>query len=127
MAGAATAQVNARIDPGLKRLGDKGLAAAGLTPTEGVRALYQLAAKCVNKPADLKRALFPDDAADAELAAESERKRKLALLDRGARYYDDACASFGLRSPSAAAGLSPEELRDLALDEKFAQMMGWGE
>ena len=38
-------QVNARIDATLKATGDAGLAAAGYTPTQAVRALWALASR----------------------------------------------------------------------------------
>lgn len=125
MSATATAQVNARIDPALKRLGDEGLASAGLSPTEGVRALYELAAKCADSPARLLSALFPDAKAEKDRAAEAERARKLALVDKGATLFEDACAPFGSACDSVAASLSLDELRDFAYDEKFAELMGW--
>lgn len=125
MAATATAQVNARIDPVLKRRGDEGLAEAGLTPTEGVRALYELAARCAGRPESLLTALFPDAADEKARAAEAERARKLALVRKGATLIDDACAAYGLAAASPVAALSLDELRDLAYEEKYAEAMGW--
>ena len=48
-------QVNARIDAKLKATGDAGLAAAGYTPTQAVRALWALATRSERAGQDSRR------------------------------------------------------------------------
>lgn len=61
---AATSQVNARIDSALKASGDAGLAAAGYTTTQAIRALWAFAARWAGVPEVISRVLglAPKDA-----------------------------------------------------------------
>lgn len=117
-------QVNARIDADLKREGDEGLAAAGLTPTQAVRAVWELAARHKDQPEKIIAALFPDRAEADEKARQAEYERKKKLIDDAPkiaeRYYEKA----GLPWPPPSAGLSYEELKELAYKEKYADLLG---
>lgn len=53
----ATSQVNARIDSSLKASGDAGLAAAGYTTTQAIRALWAFAARWASTPEVISRVL----------------------------------------------------------------------
>ena len=44
------AQINVRLDADLKRSGDAALSRAGMTPSQAVRALWQLAASLADRP-----------------------------------------------------------------------------
>lgn len=124
---ALAAQVNARIDPELKRSGDKGLAAAGISPTEGVRALYALASLYAKKPRKLIAALYPKAEEQAERAAADTRARKLKLIDEGASIVADARAELGISASPSAIAPSFEDLVERAYDDKYGAFMGWPE
>lgn len=113
-------QINARIDAQLKTTGDAGLAAAGYTPTQAVRALWALATRFKNEPAKIRVALDPDgDVTSDDLA---ERKRRLEAAQRGAGLVDSLCKQYGLPgSSSDLASLSYRELRDVLMEGHFAE------
>ena len=113
-------QINARIDAQLKTTGDAGLAAAGYTPTQAVRALWALATRFKNEPVKIRVALDPDgDVTPDDLA---ERKRRLEAVQRGAGLVDSLCKQYGLPgSSSDLASLSYRELRDVLMEEHFAE------
>lgn len=121
------AQVNARIDPELKRSGDKGLAAAGISPTEGVRALYELASLYAKKPRKLIAALYPKAEEQAEKTAAGARARKLKLIDEGASIVADARAELGISASPSAIAPSFDDLVERAYDDKYGAFMGWPE
>ena len=50
----ASAQINVRLDANLKRTGDAALSSAGMTPSQAVRALWQLAASLADRPGALQ-------------------------------------------------------------------------
>ena len=56
------AQINVRLDPDLKRSGDAALSRAGMTPSQAVRALWQLAASLADHPGALEDILLPSRA-----------------------------------------------------------------
>lgn len=121
------AQVNARIDPELKRSGDKGLAAAGISPTEGVRALYALASLYAKKPRKLIAALYPKAQEQAERSAADAKARKLKLIDEGASIVADTRAELGVSTSSSVVAPSFEDLIESAYDDKYGAFMGWHE
>ncbi len=53
------AQINVRLDADLKRSGDAALSRAGMTPSQAVRALWQLAASLADRPGALEDILLP--------------------------------------------------------------------
>lgn len=124
---ALAAQVNARINPELKRSGDEGLAAAGISPTEGVRALYALASLYAKKPRKLIAALYPKAQEQAERSAADAKARKLKLIDEGASIVADARAELGISASSSAAVPSFDDLVERAYDDKYGAFMGWHE
>ena len=52
------AQINVRLDADLKRSGDAALSRAGMTPSQAVRALWQLAASLADRPGALEDILL---------------------------------------------------------------------
>ena len=56
------AQINVRLDADLKRSGDAALSRAGMTPSQAVRALWQLAASLADRPGALEDILLPSRA-----------------------------------------------------------------
>lgn len=125
-AAVALAQVNARISPQLKASGDAALAAAGLTPTQAVRAVWELADKYKDDPQGLRDLLLPDEKAAREAAQAKERARKLALAKKGARLKEEFYAKMGLTDLHASDNLSFEELREMAFAEQYGESLGWG-
>lgn len=101
---AATAQVNARIDPDLKSRGDAALASAGFTPTQAVRALWELAARNADTPQNIEAALYPERVERQVQAEDSERSRKVVAAKKGPLIVEDALASLRTRRSAADAG-----------------------
>lgn len=98
---AATMQMNTRIDRELKRRGDAALRRAGFTPTEGVRALYELAVRYEQEPDELLAALRPQTDAERDARAD-ERARRVRLIDEGAALCRDFCEHHDIASDSVA-------------------------
>lgn len=73
---AATTQINVRIDRKLKDSGDAALSGAGLTPSEAIRALWELAVRLKETPEALRDVLFPHSAEELNEAA---RRRSNAI------------------------------------------------
>ena len=125
----ANAQINARIPAELKSRGDAGLARAGLTPTQAVRALWDLAASNVDKPEAVERSLFPDQVASADARARSARERRANAIAQGPSIVREAYEANGFSWMGAvdgpAADKTFDELLDQAYEECYGQMMGW--
>lgn len=127
MAAIMTVQVNARIDAELKREGDAALAAAGLTPTQAVRALWELATHLKESPGQLRAALLPDERQREQAARDKEIQRKLKLVKEGASLMERSYRSNGLPWPPPTSELSYDELKELAYRERSGEEMGWTE
>ncbi len=127
MAATMTVQVNARIDAELKREGDAALAAAGLTPTQAVRALWELATHLKESPGQLRAALLPDERQREQAARDKEIQRKLKLVKEGASLMERSYRSNGLPWPPPTSELSYDELKELAYRERSGEEMGWTE
>lgn len=117
-------QVNARIDADLKRAGDEGLAAAGLTPTQAVRAVWELAARHKDEPEKIVAALFPDKKEADEKARQAEYERKRKLIDDAPKIAERYYKKAGLPWPPPSANLSYEELKELAYRDKYPDLFG---
>lgn len=126
MSSTMTAQVNARIDGNLKREGDDALAAAGLTPTQAVRALWELAVNLRDAPDQLRALLFPGEREREDAVREKELERKLKLAEEGASLMDRTFLKLGVEPPreGESSNLSYDELRELAYRERFADFFG---
>lgn len=109
-----SAQVNARLDADLKEAGDAGLAAAGYTPTQAVRALWTLASQHQADPRTIREAL------DSEVCAHpheiAERQRKIQLLHEGVGLVDTFLARHNVRA------LVPDQAGDATYDELYEQL-----
>ena len=73
------AQINVRLDADLKRSGDAALSRAGMTPSQAVRALWQLAASLADRPGALEDILLPSRAR----AEQREREKASSSWIRG--------------------------------------------
>lgn len=122
----ATAQINARLNPALKQCGDEALSGAGLSPSQAIRALWELAARNADNPEAIQRALFPERAEAQKVDLSAAQRCRAEAIGKGARVVEDAYRAMGVvPAPSSAAGLSYDELRDLAYQERYGELMGW--
>ena len=112
----ATAQINARIAVSCKASGDAGLAAAGLSPSQAIRALWELAA--------ITDALFPDRQKQREADARAQRQEKSQLIAQGPNIVRDAYVAGGITG-APNASLSFSELKEAAAMEQYGETMGW--
>lgn len=106
---AATSQVNARIDSNLKASGDAGLAAAGYTTTQAIRALWAFAARWASTPEVISRVLGLAPA-DAEELDEAERPRQGEGDVAAAASLKDSAAVL---APSEASGTRRMSAREI--------------
>lgn len=123
-----TSQVNARIDAELKRSGDAALAAAGLTPTQAVRALWDLATHLADAPGKLRELLLPEERTQRDRKLDGRTEHRLQLVRQGASIMDDALRAQGVTPPDQHehSDLTFEELRQLAYREQFPDF-SWGD
>lgn len=122
----ATAQINARLNPALKQRGDEALSGAGLSPSQAIRALWELAARNTDNPEAIRRALFPERAEAQEADLSAAQCCRAEAIGKGARIVEDAYRSMGVvLAASSIAGLSYDELQDLAYQERYGELMGW--
>lgn len=121
----ATAQINARLNPVLKQRGDEGLSGAGLSPSQAIRALWELAARNSDNPEAIQRALFPERAEVQEAELSAAQRRRAEAIGKGAHVVEGAYRTMGFVPTSSSAGLSFDELRDLAYQERYGELMGW--
>ena len=90
------AQINVRLDADLKRSGDAALSRAGMTPSQAVRALWQLAASLADRPGALQDILSPGRARAEQREREKAAKHKLELIDQGSQLFAAACRESGI-------------------------------
>lgn len=125
VAKAASAQVNARIDPNLKARGDAGIRAAGLTPTRVVHAVWELASRYADAPGRLRACLFPEEVSCSDGTLDAGRSRLVRIADEGPRMIERAYADAGAFRGDAGAEPSCDALLDRAYEERFGEGMGW--
>ena len=109
------AQLNVRMGAALKERGDAGLASIGLTASEAVRALWELASSGAQNLAALQRLL-------ADAPAASPRAEALDAgdpLSEGKSLYAAALSQLGLEAAPVDAGVSDKELLQDALLERL--------
>lgn len=109
------AQLNVRMGAALKERGDAGLASIGLTASEAVRALWELASSGAQNLAALQRLL-------ADAPAASPRAEDLDAgdpLSEGKSLYAAALSQLGLEAAPVDAGVSDKELLQDALLERL--------
>ena len=109
------AQLNVRMGAALKERGDAGLASIGLTASEAVRALWELASSGAQNLAALQRLL-------ADAPAASPRAKALDAgdpLSEGKSLYAAALSQLGLEAAPVDAGVSDKELLQDALLERL--------
>ena len=115
MADTLGAQLNVRMGTALKERGDAGLASIGLTASEAVRALWELASSGPQNLAALQRLL-------ADAPASSPRRGELDARDpisEGKGLYAAALSQLGLEATPVAVGGSDRNLLQDALLERL--------
>ncbi len=120
----ASAQINVRLDANLKRTGDAALSSAGMTPSQAVRALWQLAASLADRPGALQDILSPDRARAEQHEREKAARRKLGLIDQGSQLFAIACRESGIDVPKAQP-TGDEELKRNAYADRYGEEMSW--
>lgn len=113
-------QVNVRIDAKQKAAGDAALAAAGISPSEAVRALWDLAVRYSQEPGKLTAVLFPDREAQAQQAIEEARERKTKLALACNSVVEQELAKYGCVRPSKTDARSFDQLKEDAYIEAYA-------
>ncbi|MBS5450237.1 MAG: hypothetical protein KHY83_08145 [Coriobacteriia bacterium] len=119
------AQINVRIDAGLKRRGDAALAAAGLTPSRAVRALWELAESHAAEPESILRAIMPSKACAVEEERAARLRQREEAFARGPRVVEEAYRAAGLSWPAYEDAPSYEKLQERAYEERYGELMGW--
>lgn len=120
----ASAQINVRLDANLKRTGDAALSSAGMTPSQAVRALWQLAASLADRPGALQDILSPDRARAEQREREKAARRKLELIDQGSQLFAIACRESGIDAVKACP-TGDEELKRNAYADRYGEEMSW--
>ena len=118
------AQINVRLDADLKRRGDAALSMAGITPSQAVRALWQLAASLADRPGALQDILSPGRARAEQREREKAAKHKLELIDQGSQLFAAVCRE----SRIDLAKVQPsgnEELKRNAYADRYGEEMSW--
>ena len=119
MSTTAFTQMNVRIDAALKVAGDDALSSIGLTPTQAVRTLWELAAQRgeqLEKVHQFLRSTEEDG---------NQNNAKSTTLEAGRRIVPDALASLGVSEGAAASvALDDDALKEAAMLER-AQRKGW--
>lgn len=108
---ALTAQLNVRIDASLKEAADEAFAAAGLSSSEVIRAVYERAAELGGSLRGLDD-LVHVGTTEAE---EDERTRKMRIFERSTHAVERAFESLGLH-------YDPTKVRPMTEEEFEAQM-----
>lgn len=120
----ASAQINVRLDANLKRTGDAALSSAGMTPSQAVRALWQLAASLADRPGALQDILSPDRARAEQREREKAARRKLGLIDQGSQLFAIACRESGI-DVTKVQPTGDEELKRNAYADRYGEEMSW--
>lgn len=118
------AQINVRLDADLKRSGDAALSKAGMTPSQAVRALWQLAASLADRPGALEDILLPSRARAEQREREKAVRRKLELMERGSKLFATACRESGIDMVRAQPS-DDEGLKRNAYADRYGEEMSW--
>lgn len=120
----ASAQINVRLDADLKRSGDAALSSAGITPSQAVRALWQLAASLADRPGALQDILSPGRARAEQRGREKAAKHKLELIDQGSQLFAAACRESEIDLAKVRPS-GDEELKRNAYADRYGEEMSW--
>ena len=116
-----TAQMNMRIDAGLKTTGDLALRENGSTPTEIVRMTWKYLARNRHQPETIRK-LFQLLHGDEKTNGRAPEEEGVAdQVMRGPRIVEAYCREAGIDISNMPA-ISYDELRESAFDEKLGEM-----
>lgn len=101
MAPCTTTQMNFRIDRALKNQGDRAFRACGLTPTDAVRRLWEIASQQGDEFKAIEQVLHSSKSSANRVAA------RLQLVEEGSRLFGKTSVSLG-----SLAGLPFDELKE---------------
>lgn len=121
----ADTQINVRIAHSLKEAGDTVLRQAGLSPTQAVRALWELAARNADSPEAVTHALFPEAAQLKEKGEEEAKSRRARLISQGPRISRQVFEELGISLSYEADSPSYDDLKEEVLAERYGESMGW--
>lgn len=119
-----TAQINVRIDAGLKQAGDRALMRAGYTTTSAIRALWERFASLEDDPEGVQEIIEP--VAATSDPADASRAQSLANARGGARIFSSALEELGIPMAVPAEEVPYDELREGVLLERLEER-GLGE
>lgn len=116
MANAMT-QVNVRISSALKQTGDEAFAAAGLSPSEVVRAVYARASALSHSLRSISDIVTSDALDDGD----SDRMRRIELFDQSLHALQDRAQSYGLHlDPSSFEPMTEDEIEEAFYQDYLA-------
>ncbi len=110
--------------PILKEVGTPLSSRAGMTPSQAVRALWQLAASLADRPGVLEDILLPSHARTEQREREKAAKRKLELIDQGSELFAAACRESGIDMAKAQPS-DDEGLKRNAYADRYGEEMSW--
>ena len=122
-------QMNTRIDRTLKREGDAALAAAGFTPSQAVRALWEIAVRMRDRPRDLAVLLkeYPGKCPTESCRQKCNQEEviqdeKLRSFREGQHMIEEMIASLGISTEHDPSEPTLEELREqIALERLYGE------
>ena len=116
----AMVQMNTRIPADLKEQGDRALERAGYTPSQAVRALWELAAQHMYEPSAVRRALGEHK---PKAKPDEATQKRINAFEEGRRIMEDAYRQMGLDPKKEYKCLqsSYKKLRDLCYEERLAK------
>ena len=117
------AQINVRLDADLKRSGDAALSKAGMTPSQAVRALWQLAASLADRPGALEDILLPSRAGGTARARKGRQTQTRTHRSRS-KLFAAACRESGIDMVKAQPS-DDEELKRNAYADRYGEEMSW--
>ncbi len=117
----ASIQMNVRLDSSLKQKGDASLQILGFTPTEAIRAVWELAAGGINELDSLKKLLDRGRSLASNNGAKAAIDDQVALLEQGWSLYSDALKSAGA-DPLKAKPLTDADIDSLREDALWGRL-----
>lgn len=111
-----TAQMNVRMSRSVKEAGDAALAAAGLSPSEVVRAVWEKAARRGKDLEEVVSLLRPAEQVVRDASDEDD------LVTRGSRIVEEGMRELGIDIRRVSIPeLTYEELREQALADRLEE------
>lgn len=106
MVSASSTQFNVRIDSAVKTEGDRIFAAIGFTPTNAVRALYELAVRNKNNPEVVLTTL---GMGHSESAHDEKKRTMQRSADEGRLIFSSALKDLGIDAADTVLSDNPHE------------------